>query len=890
MRVHWAGLPRDAEAGLIAASEAAGQGTTPARAQYLALKRQHPDALLLFRMGDFYETFDDDARTVARVTGVALTSRPMGKAEGRIPLAGVPYHALGRYLDQLVAAGHRVAIVEQVSPPGRGLVERRVVRVVTPGTAEAGTLPGERGHNWLVALTPEGGAGPAVRWGLAACDVTTGEFELQVVAEAELTGECARLRPREALLPEGAACAPLEAGGEVLLTRRPGRLFQPARAAETLAERLGVADLDGYGLEGLEAAVGAAGALAAYLTESWPEALAHLRAPRAVRGADYVYLDPQTRRNLDLFSGRRDGEASLVETLDRTLTAAGARLLRARLGRPLRSAAEAEARLDEVEAFVRAPLPRAALRRELRGVPDLERLLGRARAGTASARQLVQLRLGLERLPALRAQAEAAGGAAASAAQGLGGASEAAEPVRVALADEPPAEIADGGTVRQGSDPEVDALRALAGDARQALASLEAEERARTGLGSLKVGYHRVFGYYWELPRAQAANAPPEYEPRQTLSNAQRYRSPALSALESRILSAKEQLAEAERAIVERVRAQVAAAGPAIERAATAVARLDVAAALAEVAASYGYARPELAEGGPLEIVGGRHPVVERRLPAGAFVPNDCALGPAEGGGGADIVLLTGPNMGGKSTYLRQVALIALLAQCGCYVPAERARVPMVDRIFSRVGAQDDIAAGQSTFMVEMLETAAILHNATERSLVVLDEVGRGTATHDGLAIARAVVEHLHHRPGGTPRTLFATHYQELVGLAALLPRVENRSVAVAEEGGEVVFLHRIVEGGADRSYGVHVAALAGLPRAVVARARELLHELEAAAAGGPTASNSGPAQPSLLAAPADELLSELAALDPDTLTPLGALQRLYELRREARRRLAVEG
>ncbi len=838
MRVDCEASPQRHRAYPITASNDHSAKTTPARAQYLALKQQHPDALLLFRMGDFYETFDDDARTVAQVTGVALTSRPMGKAEGRIPLAGVPYHALDRYLDQLVASGRRVAIVEQVSPPGRGFVERRVVRVVTPGTVEVGTLLDERGHNWLVALAPEGGGSPAGRWGLAACDVTTGELECQLLAEEELTGECARLRPREALLPEGVSCAPIEAG-DAMLTRRPWRLFQPARGAEALAERFGVAELEGYGLEGLDAAVGAAGALTAYLAESWPEALTHLRTPRAVRSADYVYLDPQTRHNLDLFSGRRDGEASLVETLDRTVTAVGARLLRARLGRPLRRAAEAGARLDEVETFVRAPLPRAALRRELRGVPDLERLLGRARAGTATARQLVQLRLGLERLPALRAQAEAAGAAAILAAHGLSGAAEAAEPVRLALADEPPAEVAEGGTVRQGFDPEVDALRALAGDARQALASLEAEERARTGLGSLKVGYHRVFGYYWELPRAQATKAPPEYEPRQTLSNAQRYRSPELSALESRILSAKEQLVEAEGIILARVRAQVAEAGAAIERAAEAVARLDVAAALAEVAAEHGYVRPELAEGGALEVVGGRHPVVERRLPAGAFVPNDCSLG-----GGADIVVLTGPNMGGKSTYLRQVALIALLAQCGCYVPAERARVPMVDRIFSRVGAQDDIAAGRSTFMVEMLETAAILHNATERSLVVLDEVGRGTATHDGLAIARAVVEYLHHRPGGTPRTLFATHYQELVALAGLLPRVENRSVAVVEESGEVVFLHRIVEGGADRSYGVHVAALAGLPRAVVARARELLHELEARSAGETAATVPAPAGP----------------------------------------------
>ncbi len=875
--------------------------TTPARAQYLAIKRQHPDAVLLFRMGDFYETFGDDARTASQVLGIALTSRPAGGDEGRIPLAGIPYHALDRYLDKLVAAGHRVAVVEQVGPTSgplaKGVVERRVVRVVTPGTVDAGSLLSEHGQNWLVALAPDRSAPDGERWGLAACDVTTGEFECALVLAAELPGEWVRLRAREVLVPDGLT-APTPA--DALLTRLSPRAFDPAVGARTLTERLAVASLDGFGLEGLDAAVGAAGALVQYLVDSWPGALPHLRPPHGTRAAEYVYLDPQTRRNLDLFTGRREGDASLAETLDRTQTAMGARLLRGQLGRPLRSVRAIDARLDAVEAFVRAPLARAALRRGLRAVPDLERLLGRVRAGTAPARLLVQLRLGLEALPALGAQAEAAGGAAAQLAPALGGVEEAAAAVRAAIADEPPAEPGDGATARVGADPEIDALRTLATDARGALAALEAAERARTGLNALKVGYHRVFGYYWELPASQAGNAPPEYEPRQTLSNAQRYRDPTLAALETRILGAREQLLEAERALIERVRAQLALSGPAIARAAEAVAALDVASALAELATECGYVRPVLADGGALEIIGGRHPVVERRLPAGAFVPNDCVLGStglgaSQTSGGADIVLLSGPNMGGKSTYLRQVALCVLLAQCGCYVPAERARVPVVDRIFSRVGAQDDIAAGQSTFMVEMVETATILHNATERSLVLLDEVGRGTATQDGLAIARAVVEHLHHRPKGTPRTLFATHFQELAALAAVLPRVQNRAVAVVDDGGEVVFLHRIVDGAADRSYGVHVAALAGLPRAVVARAQELLREAEvsagstaAAAAAAATRSGTAPHQASLLKA--DTLVRIVADVEPDALTPLEALQRLYELRAEARRQLGVEG
>ena len=857
---------------------------------------------MLVRMGDFYETFDEDAETAARVLGIVLTSRPMGGEEGRIPLAGIPYHQLDRYLDQLVAAGYRVAIADQTSvPPSRGgapgLVERRITRVVTPGTVDRGELLTERGNNWLAALARAPGGAIAgtdeERWGLAACDVTTGEMELQIVPADALAGEWARLQPREVLTIDSGAQPPLPDG--TLRTERPARDFRPERAREVLAERLGVASLDGYGLEGFEAAVGAAGAIVAYLASTWPAALTHLRAPRAVRAAEVVYLDPQTRRSLEIFTGGRSSEGSLIETLDRTQTAMGARLLRHRLGQPLRQAAAATARLDEVEAFADAPRPREALRNALRGLPDFERLLGRVRAGTAGARHLAQLRRGIEALPALRARAAEAGEVADRIATGLTGADEAALAIATALTDDPPAEVggasgSESETVRAGFDPEVDRLRALATGARSALADLETRERERTGIASLKVGYHRVFGYYLECTRAQADKAPSDYEPRQTLANQQRFRFAPLAALETEILGAKDALLEAERAIVDRVRAQTAAAGVAIERAAEAVARLDVASALASVAADHGYVRPELAESGALEIEHGRHPVVERLLPTGEFVPNDVHLG----GGHADVVVLTGPNMAGKSTYLRQTALIVLLAQCGSFVPATRARIAVADRIFSRVGAQDDIAAGQSTFMVEMLETATILHNATAKSLVILDEVGRGTSTYDGLAIARAIVEHLHHRPAGSPRTLFATHYHELTALAATLPRVANRSVAVREEGHDVVFLHRIVDGGADRSYGVHVAALAGLPAAVVARARELLTELEAQPSVARTmaapASMSTGAQLALLGAPEEALLRELAEIDPDGLTPLAALQRLYELRSAARRRLAIEG
>ncbi len=881
--------------------------STPVRRQYLALKAQHPDALLLFRMGDFYEAFDEDAGVLAETLGIALTSRPLGKSEGRVPMAGVPHHALERYLDQLVQAGHRVALAEQTSEPdGRTLVERRVVRVVTPGTVEEGALLPAGGHNWLVAVAPAAaGDDGGGRFGLAACDVTTGELECMVLDGAALAGELARRAPRELLVPEAPQAAEGADAGDPLpegaadaarRTERPARQFAPAEAARALREQYGVADTDGFGLRRMEPAVAAAGALLAYLAEGWPEALRNLREPRVVASGDHLELDPQTVRTLELFESPAGPDASLVAVLDRTRTGPGGRLLRARLARPVRDAAEAGARLDEVEAWVDAPLERAALRRVLRGLPDPERLLGRVRAGSAGPRQLAQLRAALGALPEAAAQARAAGSAALDAlARDLDGAREAHALLAAGLAEEPPAEPGDGEALRAGFAPEVDELRALAADARGALTALEAAERGRTGLGALKVGYHRVFGYYLELPRAQAGRAPEEYEPRQTLAGAQRYRYPPLAELEDRILGARERLAEAERAALERLCAQVAASGAAVERAAGALARLDVAAGLAEVASEHGYVRPVLRPAGPLVIEGGRHPVLERRMEPGAFVPNDTELG----GGGPDVVVLTGPNMGGKSTYLRQTALVVLMAQAGSYVPADRAEVGMCDRVFTRVGASDELAAGRSTFMREMVETAEILRRATERSLVVLDEVGRGTSTGDGLAIARAVVEALHHRPGGTPRTLFATHYRELTALAGVLPRVANRSVAVAERGGEVVFLHRITEGASDRAYGVHVAALAGLPRAVVARARELLAQLEAgggpegAAAWGDGAGASAPAQLALpvTAAPAERALAEaVAGLEPDELSPLEALQRLYELRAEARRGLGREG
>lgn len=858
-------------------------------------------------MGDFYETFDSDAEICASVLGIALTSRPMGKEEGRIPLAGIPYRSLERHLERLLSAGHRVAIGEQIGNSGEGLVDRKVVRVVTPGTVEQGSLSKDGGHNWLVAVTRSNvNYSNDKRWGLAYCDVTTGELECELVEESQLSGAWERLRPAELIVPskiapQGPDYEDLDLPTGLMLTIRPEREFSTDTAVRAISERFGVTSLDGYGLEGLESAVGAAGAIIAYLEESWPQALTNMRVPRAVRSEEYLYLDAQTARNLELFDTFRDNSDSLLETIDCTVTAMGRRLLRARLGRPLRVRSRAETRLEQVRAFVAKTAPRIAVREILLKIPDLERLLGRVRAGTAPPHQLLSLGKGLAQLPIVAKHARDAGEAIVPLTALLSGTREISDLIVAAITEDLPEETNDGGTIREGFDSEVDQLRSLATDSRQALANLESTERDRSGIASLKIGYHRVFGYYLEVPKSRAGSVPDEYKPRQTLSSSQRFQTAELAELESRILSARDQLVQAENRVLDSLREHVILAGVSVEQAAQGIARLDVAAAIAEFASQRHYVRPQLVDSGALEIISGRHPVVEQSLPTGSFVPNDCELGVD-----SDLVILTGPNMGGKSTYLRQNALIVLLAHCGCYVPADKARIPMVDRIFSRVGAQDDIGSGQSTFMVEMLETATILHNATEQSLVVFDEVGRGTSTYDGLAIAQAVIESLHHRPGGTPKTLFATHYQELVGLAQTLPRLENRCLAVTEEGGDVVFLHHIVSGAADRSYGVHVASLAGLPRAVVSRARELLSNLESRSVitnisdleANESAQSRSDTQLRLLGAPSDapisqpdqHLITELSDLDPDTLSPFEALQRLYELRRLARERLGMEG
>ncbi len=860
---------------------------TPIRRQYLDVKRRYPHAIVFFRLGDFYETFDDDAELCSRELDLTLTSKPMGKGL-RVPLAGIPYHAVEGYLAKLIARGHKVALCEQMSDPAttKRLVDRKVVRVVTPGTLIEGNLLDERTNNYLACLAParrgRGDDAWAAGAGLAYVDISTGEFVAGAVEGERAAAELARIGAAEVLLAEGADAPPWLAAAQ-RYTRVEPLWFDDDLAHVTLVEHFRVASPEAFGIARGSPAAAACGAVLMYLRENQAASLGLVTTLRAHRPDTFAGLDAHTMRNLELFAAGLDNrrEGSLLATLDLTATAMGARLLRRRLGQPLLDVAAIDARLDAVAWCHESALLRTRLQEMLRAVPDLERLVARVAAGAAQPRELVALRRGLEAAPALRAECGADARVSAIAGR-LRPCEDVVAAIAQAIDDEPGATLDAGGVVRAGFSEELDSLRLITRDVRRFLAELETGERERTGIRSLKIGYNRVFGYYIEVSKANAALVPDHYERRQSLVNAERYATPQLRDYESQILGAKDRILEIETAIFRQACAQAAAAAARVLETAGAVAELDVACALAEAAARYGYVRPRLHEGTEIDIRDGRHAMVERSLAAGAFVPNDVALSSDD----EQIVVLTGPNMAGKSTYLRMTAVIVLMAQAGSYVPASSAAIGVVDRIFTRVGAGDDLTSGQSTFMVEMIETSAILHNATGRSLLILDEIGRGTSTYDGMAIARAVVEYLHNRPGVRPKTLFATHYHELVGLADHLPRVRNRNVAVAEERGRIVFLRRIVPGGADRSYGVHVAELAGLPKAVVQRAREVLQELEAGGNGHRAEAPAAPApQLSLFAPPADDTLRRaIAEMDVDAMTPLDAMTRLYELRERARK------
>jgi DNA mismatch repair protein MutS len=871
---------------------------TPVRRQYLEIKRQHPDAIVLFRLGDFYETFDEDAEIAARELDLVLTSRPVAK-NVRVPMAGVPHHAVEGYIVRLIEKGYRVALAEQVGEvTGKGLVAREVTRVVTPGTVVEPTLLDEKRTNYLAAaLVDEDGR----RAGLAYAEITTGDFfTTEFVGEDALVAleqELSRLAPRECLLPEtpdwkeSDASAP--ASLRTLLSDGQGRLsplaihwtpwpvwrFEPGQARQALLDHFGVSTLAAFGCEGKPFATRAAGAALAYLKETHKGALAQIAGLRTYSTSRFMALDPATRRNLELTEsvsgGRRD---SLLGVVDATQTPMGARLVRSWLNQPLTHRAILEERLDRVQGFFDDGLVRASLRDAFKSIPDLERLANRVLDGSATPRDLVGIRKALESIPTIEAALPDLPIYASDDLQ-LDPCSETAALIGSALTDDPPAQLSKGGIIRPGFSAELDGILTASRDAKQWVANLEKHERGRTGIKNLKVGYNKVFGYYLEITKANLDAVPPEYIRKQTLVNAERYITPELKEYESLILNAEERIAEVEARLFRQLCDQVAARASALLKTARALARLDVAAALAEVARRSNYVRPELDEAEVLEIVAGRHPVVEQTQTDEPFTPNDLTFDDQ-----GRLLIVTGPNMAGKSVYLRQAALIVLLAQIGSFVPADRARVGLVDRIFTRIGAQDEVAAGRSTFMVEMVETAFILAHATPRSLIILDEVGRGTSTYDGMAIARATVEYLHNNPRLKARTLFATHYHELTEMERYLPRVRNLNMAVAEEGDRVVFLHKVVPGSADRSYGVHVAQLAGVPRAVVNRANEILSQLEELQAEQRERVRqqfrSAARQLALFSAGTHPALEALQEMQVEELSPLEAINKLYELKR----------
>ena len=868
-------------------------GATPAMRQYFEAKRQYRDAIVFFRMGDFYEMFYEDALTAARALELTLTSRSKDASGGAIPMCGVPFHAADGYIARLVKKGFRVAVCEQVEDPkkAKGLVKREVVRVVSPGTlTDAGYLDA-REPAFLVGIAP---MTTAAGFGVALLDLSTGEFTTAEYAGPDgrqaLADELAVLRPREVVVPEGFDAA-------VLLrdVRTPPRVtvadawtFDYESARRTLIAQLRTHSLQGFGLDDRGAAVCAAGALVQYLRDTQKVDLAHVRAVAFRTGADCLLVDPTTLRNLEVVESAEGGRhGSLLHEIDRTITPMGGRLLRGWLLRPLLALERIQDRLDAVEEFAFRSTERAKLRETLKTVHDVERLVARASLGTAGPRDLVSLRQSLAAVPRVRMLLEDLHAPLLrSVVAELDDVAELRGTLDRSLIDEPPAVARDGGLVRDGVDAELDDLRGISRSGKQRIAEMEEAERARTGISSLKIRYNRVFGYYIEISKSNLAHVPPDYHRKQTIAGGERFITPALKAYEEKVLGADERITEREVEIFESLRRAVAAEAPRIQDTARGLAALDVLASLAETACVCNYIKPLMHAGDELQAADARHPVVER-FAADAFVPNDVLLD----GGAHQLIVLTGPNMGGKSTYLRQTALLCLLAQAGSFVPARSAKLPVVDRLFARVGASDNIARGQSTFMVEMQETAHILHAATSRSLVILDEIGRGTATFDGLSLAWAVAEHLASNARARPKTIFATHYHELTDLADALPSVANYHVVVREWQDDIVFLRKVVPGRSDRSYGIQVARLAGLPPPVVTRAREILNGLERdeLSRGGRPSLSGAPAaaqqQLGLFQAPAaadDPVLRRLREVDVDHMTPMQALALLAELKREA--------
>ncbi len=875
--------------------------------QYLDIKTRNPGTILFFRMGDFYETFYDDAELISRVLGLTLTSRNNGGA-AEVPLAGVPAKAGPEYVRRLVQHGYRVSICEQVEDPktAKGVVKREVVETVTPGAAFSDDLLDGQRNNFLCAVVRRG-----EQAGVAAIDISTGEFRLVTVEAGTLDATMARLTPREVVVADGSVSGDdssnnITFDSSVLVIPRSDWEFDPSFAREELQRQFNVLSLEGFGIESRDdLAVGAAGALLRYVRELQPSGLPHLHRPLMERPGGVMPLDEMTRRNLELVESLRGGvlEGTLLSVLDKTLTPMGARLLRQWLLSPLTDRVAIDARLDAVGALFDDVIVRDALRTALDGVRDVERLAAKVAAMRISPRELRVLGDSIRRLPEVESAVRRIDGDALSSTMTKWElCADLSDDICVTLVDRPPVLLGEESTVREGFDAELDELRSLRDGGKDGIARIQAEERERTGISSLKVGYNRVFGYFIEVTNAHGHKIPEDYQRRQTLTGAERYVTPTLKTYEEKVFNATDRIEVRERAIFEALRVRIAKEVSRLQSIARIIAELDVLAALATVASNEGYVRPIMSDDFNLRIVAGRHPVVERMMPKEKFIPNDVTL--IED---ARLIILTGPNMAGKSTILRQIGLIVLMAQVGSFVPAKSAHIGVADRVFTRVGASDNLVRGQSTFMVEMSETSSILHSATSRSLVLLDEIGRGTSTYDGVSIAWAVSEHIHNEIGC--KTVFATHYHELTQLSDLLEGVRNYNVRVREVGDQVLFLHTLDPGGADRSYGIEVGRLAGLPSTVLKRARGLLRQLEGGhqmANGNTLASESssapelarGPSprgrqsamnsvasldqfglfEASFVTPPAHPAVEALKTLDPNTMTPMQALETLARL------------
>ena len=862
---------------------------TPMMRQYNEIKRQHKDALLFFRMGDFYELFFEDAKLASKVLGITLTSR--SKGEGAIPMAGVPHHAAESYIRRLIKAGHKVAICDQLQDPeeATGVVDRGVTRIITPGTLTEDTLLEDKSNNYLIAVLEAN-----TMMGLSWVDLSTGRFQVEDIQKEILFDEFARLNPSEVLLSEETVrnntsfMERIRAECDGIVTARPDWEFSKDTAYRILMEHFGTTSLEGFGCEDVGPALGAAGAVIQYLKETQKTSLKHIGKIQKYQADNRVLMDKATQQSLEITQTmrNRDREGSLLGVIDQTKTSMGARLLREWIISPLRVSAEIKYRQTGVKELSENSPLRRELCDILGNIYDIERISTKISCGRANGRDLVSLKQSLSKLPALKEKTGfCISDILVSIEQQLDILEEVRTLIGTAIVSDPPPTIKDGGLIREGYDAALDELKYISKNGKSWIANFQAEEITRTGINSLKVGYNKVFGYYIEVTNANKDNIPETYIRKQTLKNAERFITPELKEYETKVLTADERAKDLEYDLFIQIREQVSGFTARLQRTSEAIALIDVLSTLANLAVENRYIMPEITDGLELKIIDGRHPVLDRRLASESFVPNDINLDGTQD----TIMVITGPNMAGKSTYIRQVALLILMAQMGSFIPAKEAVIGTVDRIFTRVGASDELSRGQSTFMVEMNETANILNNATERSLIILDEVGRGTSTFDGVSIAWAITEYIYQHIHA--RTLFATHYHELTELALLFSGIKNFNIAVKEWGDEIIFLRKIVEGGTDKSYGIHVARLAGIPREVIQRARIILNNLEAATLdvnGKPkfaplktAQNNKQPAQLKFFLSKQDMVIEEIKKLETSRMSPLEALNKLDELKKK---------